>query len=289
MESIQRVKERIGSIKSTRQIMQSMRLVSTAKVQRARAKMDANRHFSEEITRIFELAARDADFKSHRFMKAHTGAGEKAAVIVLSADRGLCGGFNVNICRQANSLIKGLGEVRIITAGQKARDYFRRRMPESLAQSYVGISENPIFFAAQEISARAMELFDEGEVGAIYLVYTEFKNILTQNPMVKKLLPLEAVEGDDAAGSYVNYEPASEGFLDSLVPFYISASVFGALLESSACEHSARLSSMTSAVKNSDEMVEKLILQLNRTRQASITQELNEISGGVRALEKKQG
>jgi len=290
MESIQRVKERIASIKSTRQIMQSMRLVSTAKVQRARAKMEANRSFSEEIARILRLAVGNADLKNHRFMRENTDALEsKSAVIVLSADRGLCGGYNVNVCRQANTLIKGLGGVKVITVGQKARDYFRRRMPDSLAGSHIGISETPIFHSAEEVSADALEWYENGEVDAVYLVYTEFKNILTQNPVAKKILPLEPEDGEEPVETYVNYEPEIGAFLSHLVPFYMYSTVYGAMLESSACEQSARLSSMTSAVKNSDDIVEQLILQLNRTRQASITQELNEISGGVRALEKKQG
>jgi len=288
MESIQRVKERIGSIKSTRQIMQSMRLVSTAKVQRARSKMDANRSFTEEITRMLRLASGSVDLRGHRFIK-DPAEDCVSAVVVLSADRGLCGGYNVNVCRQANSLIKGLGDVKVITVGQKARDYFRRRMPGKLAESYVGISENPFFSDASDISDKLLSWFRGGEIGVVYLVYTEFKNILVQNAVMKKLLPVEQEEGAEPVSTYVNFEPSSGSFLSYLVPFYVSSSIYGAMLESSACEQSARLNSMTSAVKNSDDMVEQLILQLNRTRQASITQELNEISGGVRAIAKKQG
>lgn len=282
MESIQLVKTRIKSIKNTRQITQSMRLVSTSKVQKARARMLANSTFLEEGRRLVRIAQSGLDNSLHPFLQQRPET--QSAVIVISSDRGLCGGYSSNVGKEAMLLVDESGPARIITVGAKARDYCRRRRELNIAHSFTGVSENPFFEDAREIADLALGWYASGEVGQIYMVYTEFKSMLHQTPRRVKLLPLEPLPADFPK-ERVQCEPDADTFLATVVPFYLYVQLYGAMLESSVCEQSARIASMDAAVKNSDEMIESLTLQYNQARQGTITQELIEIVSGASAVQ----
>ncbi|MDR3122114.1 MAG: F0F1 ATP synthase subunit gamma, partial [Clostridiales bacterium] len=202
MESIQQVKNRIGSIAGTRQITQSMRLVSTAKLQRVRDRMAGNREFYAEAGRIVRAAAAEPDARGHRFVRLREAprAAGLSCLLVVGGDRGLCGGYTTNVCRDAQALIRELGAVRLVTVGQKVREFFlRRRRQEGVARSFMGISETPFFEDAEEIAACVLDWFERGEIDAVYLVYTHFENMLSLRPERKLLLPLGAADAETLA------------------------------------------------------------------------------------------
>jgi len=286
MESMQMIKSRIQSIGSTRQITQSMRMVSTAKVQKSRNRMAGNRAFSEQIQRFVGELPRSFGDSRHPYLKGNQS--DAAAVIVISGDRGLCGGYNLNVCKEAVALADRIsGKVRMVTVGVKAKDYFGRRRRKA-ARSFTGVSETPFFDDAVEIGSIALDWFQRGEVGAVYLVYTRFQTLLSQTPLHSKLLPLEPDAGTESTGIAMRFEPESDAFLERVVPLYVNAVIYGALLESSACEQSARITSMDAAVKNSDEMIASLTLLYNQARQGAITREITEIVGGAEALAQRK-
>lgn len=282
MESIQDIRTRLKSIASTQQITQSMRLVSQAKVQRARQKMDQNRPFFEQISRTMNDLGCNSVGSKHPYLLEREK--NRSLIIVISSDRGLCGGYNINICKEAIALAKRLGEVEFITIGSKVREYCRRRK-KSIHKSYQSISENPFYADAKEIADLALELYNSGQIDQLYLVYTQYVSMLTLTPKSVRLLPLTVPEQTEKP-ALMRYEPGEENFLGSVTPMYLSAYIFGALLESAACEQASRITSMDAAVKNSTEMIDSLTLQYNRVRQGAITQELTEIVGGANALEK---
>lgn len=285
MESIQAIRSRIQSIGSTRQITQSMRLVSTAKVQRCRGRMAESRPFLEQMRLLVEeLPAAFRDSR-HPYLAGQEAGG--AAVLVVSSDRGLCGGYNVNVCREALSLIERLGDARLIAVGTKANEFFRRRRRPA-DRSFTGVSETPFFEDAREIGGVALDWYGRREVGEVYLVYTRFQSLLAQVPAVRRLLPLQADSTEGKARAPMRFESEENSFLELAVPFYVHSLIYGAMLESSACEQSARITSMDAAVKNSDEMIDSLTLLYNQARQGAITQEITEIVGGADALARKE-
>jgi F-type H+-transporting ATPase subunit gamma len=287
MESLDLIKSRIQSISSTRQIMQSMRLVASSKVMRVRAQMLENRPFLSETERLIRIAAQSvSDSRRNRYLTPKALADAKAAVIVVSGDRGLCGGYNIHVSRRASELIRSLERgVRIVAVGEKARDYCRRRYSALLAGSFAGVSESPLFSDAEEIAALVKGWYDGGEVDALYLVYTRFENMLIHTPVSERLLPLSPVSAE-SSGKQARYrcEPGGDTLLSRGMHFYLSSRVFGALLESSSCMQSAQVASMDVAVKNADEMISKLVIEYNQVRQGAITQEIIEIAGGSEAV-----
>ena len=290
MESIQQVKSRINSVSSTRQITQSMHMVSSSKIVKSRNRMVANREFLAETLQMMELASADLEVRDHPYVtvKKKAEGPDKAAVIVLSSDRGLCGSFNANACKEAYALVQELDNVGIITVGSKGKDYFRRRKPNALEKSYTAVSERPFFEDAADIIDPILELYKKGEVQSIYIVYTKFINMLTQEPTVKKLLPLEPKKELEAQAGAATLEPGTTEFLEMVVPFYIKSFLFSAMLEASVCEQSSRVASMDTAVKNAGEMIDKLTLTYNKARQTAITQEMIEIIGGAKAVQKEK-
>ena len=289
MESIQQIKGRINSVSSTRQITQSMHMVSSSKIVKSRARMVANREFLAETQKMLDIASGSLELRDHPYLRPKQKQEEAATsvVIVLSSDRGLCGSFNANVCKEAHARMKELDNVKIVTVGAKGKEYFRRRKPNSLEKSYTGLSEKPFFEDAADILNPIFEMYHKGEIQSVYLVYTKFVNMLTQLPTVKKLLPLE-IDTDLSAASQVSaLEPESTEFLEHIVPFYIKCFLFGAMLEASVCEQSSRVASMDTAVKNAGEMIDKLTLTYNKARQSAITQEMIEIIGGAKAVQKE--
>jgi len=282
MQSIQQLKTRIAAIESTRQITQSMRLVSTAKVQRCRARMNVATPFLEESRRLGAAAVQSLEGEQHPYLTPK-GESKATAVVVVNGDRGLCGGYNVNVVRKAYQLMKTLpGEIRLVTVGAKARDYCRRRKHPAIAASFTGVSETPMFDDGAEIARLLLEWYDAGEVDEILVVSTQFVSMLTQHVRVQRLLPLEPPR--EFQPRTMRCELAGAALLNRAVPFYAASFLYGVLLEAAACEQSARIASMDNAVKNSDEMMASLQLLYHQARQGTITQEINEIVAGANAV-----
>ena len=294
---MQEIKNRIQSIESTRQITRSMRLVSTSKVQRVRTRMAENRPFFREAEALIQAAGQLLAGENHPYFAKREG--KKTAVVAICGDRGLCGGYNVNVIKELGGLVRTLdkNETKIITIGQKARDYGRRRFSSMLAQSFVNISENPFFQDAQDIAALLLDWYNTGVIDRVYVVYTRFETMLSHIPTTRQILPLAwaAPEGEEPARMephihvdphvhVVRSEPEGPELLDHAVPHYLSALLYNAILESATCEQSARISSMDAAARNADDMIDTLTLKYNQIRQDAITQELVEIVGGANAV-----
>ena len=312
MESIQQIKSRIDSIAGTRQITQSMRMVSTSRLRVVRERLQSNAVFFDENTRLVEEAASEYEARDCQYVRRPgSGAGGRSdadghadtddasakCFIVVGGDRGLCGGYNINICRMARDTLKPFRNVRLITVGQKIGEYFTRRSRaealtdagSKIVKSYAGISETPFFEDAEEIAALALGLFNRKEADSISIIYTKFVNMLNLKPALVSLLPLsgEKPAGPDRLSAQTRYEPDCAGLLEQAVPFWAASAIFGAILESSVCEQCSRIMSMDSAVNNSGKMMEALTLKYNQARQGAVTSELADIIGGTKALKDK--
>ena len=286
MASARDIRRRIRSVKNTQQITKAMKMVAAAKLRRAQEAVIAARPYAVKLTEVLGRVANAAGDVSHPLLEVRDE--KKVAYIVITADRGLCGGFNSNTIRYAVRELKNIDNPSIIAVGRKARDYFKRLDNVQIAASYVGLGEYVHFGQAQEIAKFVIEKYTEGEFDSVYLVFSEFINTLTQRPTKQKLLPVEPPkekqEKEGVSATYT-FEPGPEVVLSELLPKYIEVSLYRAILESKAGEQGARMTAMDSATSNAKEMIDKLTLSLNRARQAAITKELAEIVGGAAALE----
>jgi len=298
---MQDIKRRIRSVDSTKQITKAMELVSTAKLRKARQRVEENRPYFQKIEEIIRGIIPHTKELHSPFIEGREI--KKAGYIVITGDRGLCGGYNTNAIKKALSDMTEK-EVSVIAVGQKGVNFFRKRGYD-LDGEYTSISENPQFSDAKSIGRLAMELFENEMIDEVNLVYTTFISTINHKPTLVKLLPLEEKEVDteeeaekEAAEKksgnqgeeeqeqeeIMTYEPSAEEVLSYLVPQYVESMIFGALIEASASEQGARRVAMESATDNAEEMIDDLNLKYNRARQASITQEISEIVGGAEAL-----
>jgi len=280
------------------QITKAMKLVAAAKLRRAQDRVIAARPYANTMARVLgRLAERTADYK-HPMLERR---GDKHYVVALvTADKGLCGGFNTNLIKAAQQFMREHSDKQIdlVAVGRKGRDFFRRR-PVSLVREYVGVTERSLDHAdAAQIAREMMDMFtaEDSTVDRVYLIYNEFKSVISQRVTVKQLLPIGAEElgarGVDAAASggstdlvdYIWEQPPAEIF-GRLLPRFVETQVFYALLESVASEQGARMTAMDSASKNAGDVIQSLTLNMNRVRQASITREIIEVVSGAQALE----
>ncbi|WP_347499692.1 ATP synthase F1 subunit gamma [Proteiniborus sp. DW1] len=276
------IKRRIKSVGGIKQITKAMELVSSAKLRKARQRLEMSRPYYQTLVRsIQEILSSTTGIKHPLLEKREV---KNKAFIVITGDRGLAGGYNGNVIRLAESLIGDKERDVILAVGQKGRDYFRRRK-YNIAGEFLNISEEPHFIDASSIGSLAIELYEEGKVDEVNIIYSRFKSAMSQEPAVLKLLPAEGIgEEEQGTKTLVEYEPSPEVVLDYLIPKYIHSAIYGALIESSASEQGARRVAMEAATDNAEEMIENLELSYNRARQASITQEISEIVGGAEAL-----
>ncbi|MFZ7133032.1 MAG: ATP synthase F1 subunit gamma [Eubacteriales bacterium] len=287
-ENMRDIKRRIKSVNNIKQITHAMELVATSKLRKARLKAEARRAYFDTMLRsIQELAAKSEGVKSI-FLKNREG--KKKLYIVITADRGLSGGYNGNIIKCVTSSIDDKEDAFLITLGSKGRDYFKKRH-YNIIKEYTHISEQPSYYDAKDIGREVISMFQNHEVDQVYLVYTKFVSTITQRPELIQLLPLnkEDFKREDSLTNediplIMQYEPSVEGLLGYLVPKYITSTIYGAMIESSASEHGATRMAMENATNNANEMIDVLTLHYNRARQAQITQELTEIIGGAEAL-----
>lgn len=283
MASMRDIKHRKESIQSTEQITKAMKLVSTVKLQKSRAKAEESKPYYDMMYDTICSMLRKSGNIEHKYLKA--GNSKKKAVIAITSNRGLAGGYNNNIVKLVVGTEGLTPENTVIYAiGRKGKDAFVRK-GYPIAEDYSEVINEPIYRDAADVTAELLDAFGQNEIGEIYLAYTSFKNTVTHIPTLKKLLPVEAGDGGEKMDLVLmNYEPEEDQVLDSIIPKYMSSLIYGALLEAVASENGARMTAMDSATNNAEEMIEELGLAYNRARQGSITQELTEIIAGANAI-----
>ena len=285
MASMRDIKRRRSSIASTQQITNAMKLVSTVKLQKTKARAERSKpYFDKMYATVTSMLAKSGTI-DHPYLKPQPS--EKKAVIVLTSNRGLAGGYNANVTKLITGSDLKASDLLLYTVGNKGKEYFQHR-GYRVEKDYSEVIENPMFSDAREICEEVLGKYASGEIGEIYLAYTYFKNTVVHEPKLLKLLPVEVDEADlksAASGALMNYEPEEEEALEIIIPKYITSILFGALVEAVASENGARMQAMDSATSNAQEMIDKLTLQYNRARQGSITQELTEIIAGANAIE----
>ena len=287
MASMKEIKRRRGSIQSTRQITKAMQLVSTVKLQKTRTRAEeAKPYFSLMYDTMFSILSKSNNM-NHRFVKTSNEGEGKKAIIVISSNRGLAGGYNNNIAKLVETSFSK-EEALIYAIGKKAKDTLERRGYEVLGE-YNEVILDPMYQDAVDITKKLLSDYEEGKISEIYVVHTHFKNTVVHIPTLKKLLPIsldevEKEEGKEKSTLLMNYAPNEEEVLEAIVPKYISAIIYGSLQQAIASENGARMNAMENATNNADELIDKLLLKYNRARQGAITQELTEIVAGANAI-----
>ncbi|MBI5454712.1 MAG: ATP synthase F1 subunit gamma [Deltaproteobacteria bacterium] len=291
MASLKDIKRRIKSVKNTQQITKAMKMVSAAKLKKAQDEIVAARPYAEKLLGLISSLASKTSPESHPLL-ASTG-GAKTGVVLITSDRGLCGSFNTVLLRTIERFLNERNEsdISLYLIGKRSMEHFKRRQI-NVASSRAFGSGRPSYSQASEIARTLTDAFLKNELDEVYIIYSQFQSALTQTPVVQKLLPIstpkaeegKAEEKKDEIQVEFLFEPSGDEVLSSLLPKYVEVQAFRALLESSASEHGARMTSMDSASKNAAEMINGLTLKYNRIRQAVITKELMEIIGGAEAL-----
>jgi F-type H+-transporting ATPase subunit gamma len=277
------IRRRIRSVKNTQQITKAMKMVSAAKLRRAQEAMFAARPYARKMLEVLNSLATRAQPDSHPLLRQRPV--ERVLLVVVTADKGLAGGFNSNIIRAAVRFLKSDDltgrQVELEIIGRKGRDFFRRRSWTIRAEE-VGLFQSLQFARAQQVAHRLIRRYVEAEVDQIWLAYNEFKTVVQQKVTVERLLPIErlALEPTEPAQDYI-YEPDAKGIFDHILPKHVEMQVWHALLESLAAEHGARMAAMDAATNNAGEMIERLTLYMNKVRQAAITKEIIEVVSGA--------
>ncbi len=291
MPSLKDLKNRIESVKNTRKITKAMQMVAAAKLRRAQEAAEAGRPYAERFNAVLgSLAASVGGSDSVPMLLRGTGSDQTHLLVVMTAERGLCGGFNSNIAKLAKQhaaeLVAAGKTVKIITVGKKGRDSMKRDLGDHYIE-HVDLSEvKRIGYSnAQDIAKGVLSRFEAGEFDVATIFYARFINVVSQVPTAQQIIPasFEATEGDAAATLY-DYEPDEEAILADLLPRGVATQIFSALLENGASEQGARMSAMDNATRNAGDMIDKLTIEYNRSRQAVITNELIEIISGAEAL-----
>ena len=289
MANLKDIKKRIGTVKNTQQITKAMKMVSAAKLRRAHEAVAAARPYADKMLDVLSSLALREDADSHPLL-AERGKG-KALVVLITSDRGLCGGFNSNISKLAERFInensEGFESYELLIAGRKGNAYLKRRAGMEIIKAHEELfsSGQVTYPTGALLGQEIIEFYRDGEYDAIFLVYNAFQSAMTQIQTVTQLLPIVPKEvAEDVHVAEYLYEPSASEVLKQILPKHIEVQMFRALLESVASEHGARMTAMDSASKNASEMIGKLTLKYNRARQAAITGELMEIISGAEAI-----
>ena len=285
MPNILDIRRRIRSVKNTQQITKAMKMVSAAKLRRAQERVMSARPYAQRILSVLNSLVTRSEGQMHPLLEDR--GGERVQLVVVTADKGLCGAFNSNIIKAAQNFIdeNRHRQLALNCVGRKGRDFFRKGAL-TIVHEAVNIFARLDYSHAGQISAALMEEFSNKEVDAVYLVYNEFKSVIQQRIVVEQLLPIQkmAVSEEASLIDYIYEQPAGEIF-SSLIPKHVEVQVYRALLESAAAEHGARMTAMDAATNNAIDLIDSLTLTMNRARQAGITREIIEIVGGAAALE----
>jgi F-type H+-transporting ATPase subunit gamma len=285
MATLRDIQRRIRSVQSTQKITKAMKLVAASKFRRAQERILAARPYATKMRELLTGLAGHTGDETHPFLtRRETG---RRRLVIITADKGLCGAFNSNILRESLRFLRGGGEtsVTLVVVGKKARDFYRRRQ-FTVKSEMLGFFDRLAYSHAQELAGGLMQDYLAGEVDEVHLMYNEFRSVAVQRPVRQQLLPIEAEGEGDAAGSHEEYlyEPGPEAILASLLPRHVTTQVYRALMESAAGEYGARMTAMEAASKNAREMINLLTIQYNKARQERITKELLDIVGGAEAL-----
>ena len=284
MASMRNIKRRIKSVNSTQQITKAMNLVASSKLTKAKQNFDDTKPFFNAIRRVIANVVKGAGSTDNVFLKSREV--KNTGVVILTGDRGLCGGYNTNACKTALGITEGKS-ASYITVGSKGFEFLKNKGCD-FAQNYTGISEKPTYEDARAIGEKITQMYQNGDVDEVYLVYTEYISTIASEPKVMRLLPLDTEslgESEKDNLTLTIYEPDDETVLAYVIPKYINTVIYGALVESSVCELTSRMTAMDSATDNATQMLDTLNLHYNRARQGAITQELTEIVSGSNALE----
>lgn len=282
MASMRDIKRRKSSIQSTGQITKAMKLVSTVKLQKARAAAEQTKPYSQSMFRTVQSILERSGTVRHPFLQG--GESPKKAVIVITSNRGLAGGYNSNVVKLITQGELAGEDLDIYALGRKGREALQRA-GYHIKMECSDICEGPTYADAAALGREILGSFEKGEIGEIWLAYTWFKNTVVHEPRLMKLLPVKREERESSADIPMNYEAEEESILEMLIPKYITSLIYGGLLEAVASENGARMQAMDSATSNAEDLIEDLTLLYNRARQGSITQELTEIIAGAQAIE----
>ncbi|HEY2071516.1 MAG TPA: F0F1 ATP synthase subunit gamma [Rhizomicrobium sp.] len=289
MPSLKTFRTRIASVKSIRKITKAMQMTASSKLRRAQDAAEAARPYAEKMNGVItNLAGGSKGAVGGPKLLSGTGNDQTHLVIVATADRGLCGGFNTNIVRLAKRHLEALKRdgktIKILCVGRKGRDQLKRQYGAQILDTVDFVGQKSIGFAdANKIARRVLSMFDAGEFDVATIIYSRFKSVMSQVPTTQQLIPAP-VDPNAAAAAYYNYEPGEGEILEDLLPRNIAIQIFRALLENVAGEMGAKMSAMDSATRNAGDVIDRLTLQYNRQRQAMITKELIEIISGAEAL-----
>ena len=290
MASLDDLKKRISSVKSTQKITKAMKMVAAAKLRRAQESAERGRPYSQKMNNIIlNLSSGISDKENAPKLLAGTGEDKVHLCVVMTADRGLCGGFNSNIIKKAKSFFQKLSdsgkELKIITVGSKGYDQLKRAYKDNIIENIsFKESKNANYFDADKVGKILIQKFEQKEFDVCTIFYNQFKNVITQIPQEQQIIPLKINEEEKLSDENYEFEPDEDEILGNLLPKNISTQIFKAMLENSASEQGSRMSAMDNATRNAGEMVDKLTIQYNRSRQAAITKELIEIISGAESL-----
>ena len=290
MASLDDLKKRITSVKSTQKITKAMKMVAAAKLKRAQESAEKGRPYSQKMNNvILNLSNGISDKKNAPKLLSGTGNDKIHLCIVMTSDRGLCGGFNSNIIKKAKSYFQKLSdsgkELKIITVGSKGYDQLKRAYKDNIIENIsFKESKNANYFDADKVGKILIQKFEQKEFDVCTIFYNQFKNVITQIPQEQQIIPLKINEEEKSSDENYEFEPDEDEILGNLLPKNISTQIFKAMLENSASEQGSRMSAMDNATRNAGEMVDKLTIQYNRSRQAAITKELIEIISGAESL-----
>ncbi|MCF6266407.1 MAG: ATP synthase F1 subunit gamma [Desulfuromusa sp.] len=288
MPSLKDIKKRIGSVKNTQQITKAMKMVAAAKLRRAQEAAVSARPYAEKLQAVMSNLAQREEADAHPLL-SQRGTG-RALIVLMTADRGLCGGFNANVSKEAERFIRvneqGFDAIDLMIIGRKGRDFLKNRVGDNITRVHENITTEATYKTAQLIAQDVVADYSEEKYDAVYVLYNAFQSAIVHNVTLEQVLPIEPKEADADAVDSVDYiyEPDKGGVLAEILPKMVEVQFFRGLLESKASEHGARMSSMDSASRNAAEMIDKLTLQYNRARQAAITKELMEIISGAESI-----
>lgn len=289
MASLKELKDRIGSVKSTQKITKAKQMVAAAKLRRAQAAAEAARPYALRLSGVMASLAGKVSGDSAPKLLAGTGADQKHLLVVVNTDKGLCGGLNSNIVKeaklQAAKLTAEGKDVSFYLIGKKGRAPLKRDFADQIAKHFdTSTVRTPGFDEATGIADELIAMFDEGAFDVAHLVAPKFQSALVQTPTATQLIPVPSPEATEDSGAVVEYEPGEEEILEELLPRYVKTQLFGALLEREASEQGASMTAMDNATRNAGDLINNLTIQYNRSRQAAITTELIEIIAGAEAL-----
>jgi F-type H+-transporting ATPase subunit gamma len=283
MAKTQDLRRRIASIRNTRQLTKAMKTVSAAKLRRAQDAMLAARPYADQMQKVLKSLASRANPEAHPLLARH--GDQRVRALVITSDRGLCGSFNVNICRAATGYFEEYRgrDLELLTVGRKGRDYFRRRN-YTMGRDWEDVLRTVGYTTAVDIAQFLIEAYVKDDVDTVFIVYNEFKSAMQQQPVVEQLLPIERLDLEAGESEDYIYEPDAASLFNALLPKHVEFQIYRALRESVAAEHAARMTAMDAATRNAGELIDKLTLHMNRVRQASITTEIIEVVSGAEAL-----